>query len=91
MEQFKPLYAPLDFSPMNILIVYAHPDPQSLTASLKNFAVDVLTQAGHFVQISDLYAMNWKATIDGDDFLERINPDRLDIVKESGTAFSEGT
>jgi NAD(P)H dehydrogenase (quinone) len=91
MEQFKPLYAPLDFSPMNILIVYAHPDPQSLTASLKNFAVDVLTQAGNAIQISDLYAMNWKAPINGDDFLERINLDRLDIVKESGTAFSEGT
>jgi NAD(P)H dehydrogenase (quinone) len=35
--------------------------------------------------------MNWKAPIDGDDFLERINLDRLDIIKESGRAFSEGT
>jgi NAD(P)H dehydrogenase (quinone) len=76
---------------MNVLIVYAHPDPRSLTASLKDLAVRVLTQAGHSVQVSDLYAMNWKAPIDGDDFLERLNLDRLDIVKESGKAFAEGS
>ncbi|MBB1241744.1 flavodoxin family protein, partial [Klebsiella pneumoniae] len=28
---------------MNVLIVYAHPEPQSLTGSLKNFAVERLT------------------------------------------------
>lgn len=76
---------------MNILVIYAHPEPQSLTASLKNFAVEVLTQAGHSVQVSDLYAMNWKAQIDGSDFLDRIDPDRLDIVKESGKAFAQGS
>jgi NAD(P)H dehydrogenase (quinone) len=91
MEQFKRLYAPLKVSSMNILIVYAHPDPCSLNASLKDFAVNVLTQAGHSVQVSDLYATNWKASIDGDDFLERLNFDRLDIIKESGNAFAEGT
>jgi NAD(P)H dehydrogenase (quinone) len=76
---------------MNVLIVYAHPEAKSLTASLKDLAVEVLTSAGHSVRVSDLYAMNWKAQIDGDDFLERLNQDRLDIVKESGKAFSEGT
>jgi NAD(P)H dehydrogenase (quinone) len=76
---------------MNVLIVYAHPDPQSLTASLKDLAITVLNEAGHSVQVSDLYAMHWKAAIDGDDFLDRLNPDRLDIVKESGKAFAEGT
>lgn len=76
---------------MNVLIVYAHPEPRSLTASLKDIAVKVLTDAGHTVQLSDLYAMNWKAEIDGDDFLERLNLDRLDIVKESGKAFAEGS
>jgi NAD(P)H dehydrogenase (quinone) len=76
---------------MNILIVHAHPEPQSLTTSLKDFAVEVLTAAGHTVQVSDLYAMNWKSQIDGEDFLDRLNPDRLDIVKESGKAFAEGS
>lgn len=73
---------------MNVLIIYAHPEPQSLTASLKNFAVKVLTQAAHSVQVLDLYAMNWKAQIDGSDFLDRIDPNRLNIVKESGKAFA---
>lgn len=36
---------------MNVLIVYAHPEPLSLTGSLKNFAVERLTQAGHQVQL----------------------------------------
>lgn len=76
---------------MNILIVYAHPEPKSLTASLKEFAVAVLIQAGHSVQISDLYEMNWKPQIDGNDFLDRMNLDRLDIIKESGKAFAEGS
>ncbi|HEY9618856.1 MAG TPA: NAD(P)H-dependent oxidoreductase [Crinalium sp.] len=76
---------------MNVLIVYAHPEPQSLNASLKNLAVRVLTEAGHSVQVSDLYAMHWKPSIDGADFLNRINPDRLDIIKESGKAFAEGS
>lgn len=76
---------------MNVLIVYAHPEPQSLNASLKNFAVKVLTEAGHAVQVSDLYGMNWKPSIDGEDFLDRINPDRLNIIQESGKAFAEGS
>ncbi len=76
---------------MNVLIVYAHPEPKSLSASLKNLAVNVLTEAGHSVQVSDLYAMNWKPSIDGEDFLDRLNLDRLHIVKESGNAFAEGS
>jgi NAD(P)H dehydrogenase (quinone) len=82
---------PQDASFMNVLIVYAHPEPQSLSASLKNLAVTVLTEVGHSVQVSDLYAMNWKPSIDAEDFLDRLNPDRLDIVKESGKAFAEGS
>ncbi|NJL40577.1 MAG: NAD(P)H-dependent oxidoreductase [Leptolyngbyaceae cyanobacterium SM1_4_3] len=76
---------------MNVLIVHVHPEAKSLTSSLKDFAVEVLTQAGHSVQVSDLYTMNWKSQIDGEDFLERLNYDRLDIVNESGKAFSEGS
>lgn len=63
---------------MNILFVYAHPEPTSLNASLKNFAIEQLEATGHQVQVSDLYAMQWKATLD-----ER---DRLDF--EKGAVFS---
>lgn len=52
---------------MNILIVYAHPEPQSLNGSLKDFAVQQLESQGHAVQVSDLYSMNWKPQIDAGD------------------------
>ncbi|PWB28106.1 NAD(P)H dehydrogenase [Stenotrophomonas sp. SPM] len=52
---------------MNVLLVYAHPEPTSLNGTLKNFAVQRLQAAGHTVQVSDLYAMHWKAPIDRDD------------------------
>lgn len=38
---------------MNVLIVYAHPEPTSLNGSLKDFAVRHLAAAGHQVQVSD--------------------------------------
>src|SRR5438876_465948 len=59
---------------MKILIVYAHPEPRSFNAALKNFAVEILTEAGHSVQVSDLYAMDFNCTGGPDDFLEREDP-----------------
>ena len=44
---------------MNVFIVYAHQEPKSFNAAMKNFAVDVLTQANHNVRVSDLYDMNF--------------------------------
>lgn len=46
---------------MKVLLIYAHPEPRSLNGALKNFAIRHLQQAGHEVQVSDLYAMRWKA------------------------------
>lgn len=44
---------------MNVLIVYAHPEPRSFSAAMKDLAVEVLQAAGHQVQVSDLYALNF--------------------------------
>jgi NAD(P)H dehydrogenase (quinone) len=44
---------------MNVLIVYAHPEPLSLNGALKDVALDALTSAGHRVAVSDLYAMRF--------------------------------
>ncbi|ENE5058942.1 NAD(P)H-dependent oxidoreductase, partial [Klebsiella oxytoca] len=52
---------------MKILLVYAHPEPRSLNGALKDFTVQHLQNAGHDVQVSDLYAMRWKAGFDADD------------------------
>lgn len=54
--------------PMNIHIVYAHPHAASLNAALRDEAVGTLEGLGHAVTVSDLYAMNWKAVADFDDF-----------------------
>lgn len=74
---------------MNILIVYAHPEPKSLNAALLDYSLEVLKEAGHQVQVSDLYAMKWKAVADRDDF-PWLDPDqRLDYVRAGGEAFSQ--
>lgn len=74
---------------MKVLIVYAHPEPRSLTASLRDVAVDALKAEGHDVRVSDLYAMNWKAQIDRADF-GALNMDaRLHVAAASGEAFAQ--
>jgi len=75
---------------MNVLIVYAHPEPQSLNGSLKDFAVTRLEAAGHVVQVSDLYAMNWKAVLDADDSLAPRHGERFDASSASMHAFENG-
>ncbi|BAZ11629.1 putative NAD(P)H quinone reductase [Calothrix sp. NIES-4071] len=72
---------------MNVLIVLAHPEPKSFNASLKDLAVSVLTEQGHNVQVSDLYAMKWKAVADAEDFLDIQNGERLSYARESKHAF----
>jgi NAD(P)H dehydrogenase (quinone) len=75
---------------MNILIVFAHPEPASLNGHLKDFAVARLQEAGHTVQVSDLYAMRWKAVLDADDTLERLDPLRFKPTADSAHAYREG-
>src|SRR6266436_9725131 len=75
---------------MNVLLVYAHPEPRSLNGSLKNFAVKRLEGAGHSVQVSDLYAMRWKASLDADDSLDRQADARFDPERDSKRAFENG-
>lgn len=75
---------------MNVLIVYAHPEPRSLNGSLKDFAVRRLQAAGHEVQVSDLYAMNWKAPLDASDSLDRDPEARFDPSLDSKRAYAAG-
>ncbi|WP_419999067.1 NAD(P)H-dependent oxidoreductase [Streptomyces boninensis] len=75
---------------MKTLIVHAHPEPQSLNGSLKDLAVSTLASAGHEVQVSDLYAMNWKAVADADDYGPAASSP-LKVARDSGRAFDAGT
>lgn len=75
---------------MNILLVHAHPEPRSLNGSLKDFAVKRLEEAGHEVRVSDLYAMQWKATLDTDDNTNRQADARFNPSLDSKLALENG-
>ncbi len=76
---------------MNVLIVFAHPEPQSFNAAMKDRSVEVLRAQGHEVVVSDLHAMGWKAVADADDFGVRANPDYLVYALEQRHGFRDGT
>ncbi|WP_313204038.1 NAD(P)H-dependent oxidoreductase [Stenotrophomonas sp.] len=75
---------------MNVLLVYAHPEPTSLNGTLKDFTVQRLQAAGHTVQVSDLYAMRWKAPIDGDDHPGRDPQRPFHASLDSREAYANG-
>lgn len=54
---------------MKILSVYAHHEPSSLTAALKNVAASVLTAQGHELLESDLYGSGFSAKAEKFDFV----------------------
>jgi NAD(P)H dehydrogenase (quinone) len=77
---------------MKYLIVFAHPEPNSLSGHLRDRAVEALSAAGHEVEVSDLYAMRWKAVADRDDFLgDQVVDGPLDYTRASRDAFAHGT
>lgn len=80
----------LPTGPKKVLIVHAHPERTSMTWQLAAIARDVLQAQGHEVMCSDLYAMEWKAVFDAEDFPGRINQQRLSFIDESGHAFANG-
>lgn len=75
---------------MNILLVYAHPEPKSLNGALKDFAVKHLEATGHAVQVSDLYAMQWKAVLDENDSLDGKIGERFYPSLDSLRAYENG-
>jgi len=76
---------------MKVFFVYTHPNPNSLNAKLKDHAIGTLQRAGHEIRISDLYAMQWKAVADADDFPERDKTLPLEYMTASGEAYENGT
>ena len=75
---------------MNILVIYAHPEPKSLNGSLLDFTIKRFESAGHTVQVSDLYAMKWKSQLDADDFLDREPGAPFDAMRDSKKAYAAG-
>ncbi|MGN6528830.1 MAG: NAD(P)H-dependent oxidoreductase [Burkholderiaceae bacterium] len=75
---------------MNVLLVHAHPEPRSLNGALRDFTVRRLEAAGHEVEVSDLYAMNWKAVVDAADSLDPPAGPRFDPAEDSRRAYERG-
>ncbi len=75
---------------MNVLLVYAHPEPRSLNGSMRDFMVDRFVRAGRAVEVSDLYAMGWKPSLDADDFPLRDTTQPFSPIADSKRAFAEG-
>jgi NAD(P)H dehydrogenase (quinone) len=73
---------------MRILLVFAHPEPHSLSAALRDVAVKELEAQGHEVLVSDLYAQGWKSHVDRADFPSLPPQERLKVPAASGEAFA---
>ena len=76
---------------MKVLIVHAHYEDQSFCTALKNQAVATLTAAGHAVQVSDLYAMQWNPVASQADFAAPDNPDYCVYALEQRKGVENGS
>lgn len=74
----------------NVLIVYAHPEPASFNAALKDRAVEALRAAGHGVVVSDLYAEGFDPVAGRHDFTTVADASRFHYQKEQAHAAREG-
>ena len=76
---------------MNILIVYAHPEPGSFNGAMKDLAVETLVAAGHDVVVSDLYAMDFNPVAGRGDIMgEPKDPDFFSLAAEQTAAVETG-
>jgi NAD(P)H dehydrogenase (quinone) len=75
---------------MNVLWVFAHPEPGSLGGALRDVGIAAARDAGHDVVGSDLYAMGWKAALDRTDVGVPPGDDTIGIAPESARALAEG-
>jgi NAD(P)H dehydrogenase (quinone) len=76
---------------MNVLLVYAHPEPQSFNGAMRDLAVKVLRESGHTVEVSDLYAMKFNPVGGRHDFTRLADPDYFKYGAEQTRATETGT
>ncbi|GAB3000376.1 NAD(P)H dehydrogenase [Amycolatopsis acidiphila] len=69
--------------------IYAHPEPRSLTGSLRDEGLRTLTELGHEYRQSDLYAMRWNPVVDRADYAQDAG-ERLLVAAESAVAYESG-
>lgn len=76
---------------MNILIVHAHLEARSFCSALKDTAVEVLSNQGHNVVVSDLYALGFDPVARAEDFGTLSDPSHFRYNREGGAALAAGT
>ncbi len=77
---------------MNVLIVYAHPEPTSFNGAMKEVALETLTSLGHSIEVSDLYAMGWNAIAGPADMAgPQSETTRFSLAREQTVAMENGT
>lgn len=67
---------------MHVLIVYAHPEPRSFNAALKDAAIETIGTAGHSVEVSDLYGEGFNPVAGRHDFSTVADPQRFHYQSE---------
>jgi NAD(P)H dehydrogenase (quinone) len=75
---------------MRVSYIYAHPEPKSFNAAMKDTAFDALKEKGHEAKLSDLYAMNFNPFLTASDFPERKNPAFFNAFLEAIKASKTG-
>lgn len=73
--------------PMNVLVVLAHPESQSVNGHLARSAAAAMTAAGHSVRVSDLYAEHFDPCEAGRHFRSSRDPARFDAQAEQRHAW----
>lgn len=76
---------------MNILIVYAHPEPASFNAAMRARACEALARAGHEVVVSDLYGEGFNPVAGRHDFLTVADPEVFHYQTEQAHASRHGS
>lgn len=73
---------------MKALIVYAHPEPRSFNAALRDTASETLRAGGWEVCVSDLYAMDFNPVVSRADFSSCADPGYLNVSIEQRHALA---
>ncbi|XP_053175984.1 NAD(P)H dehydrogenase [quinone] 1-like [Scomber japonicus] len=82
---------PLVLAAKKVLIVYAHQSAGSFSAAAKDAAMEALTAQGCTVEVSDLYAMKFKATATVEDITGEIkNAKHFRYAEETKLAWEAG-
>lgn len=71
---------------MNILVLYAHPEPRSYNGALKAATLETIAAAGHTAEVSDLYAEGFNPVAGRHDFTSVADPDFFHYQNEQALA-----